>query len=303
MKTYIDNLILDKILHENEEISPKAINVLIEQEEGIAFEWPTLFKYLGEDLFKNFPKFDEKNPFFNLTILSVNQGMEKEILIRLYDELFIQCLTVVKAMPQIQQLYLLNKIREKRLSQSQAIFAETLDHYEKSLIDNPYKTLHGLILFLAWDRLCVQLAIAFEQVYEIPTALQSLQILKDCLVESFKHITTKEETRPSFFRLIEALYAFQLRSENLDAHSESAWMTLCKGADALKSREELSDVLYIDQALAGSGIKEEQVKVITSDSETRVKAAISLAEYMVTTLASEVSDWSYRLVPVEVAHL
>lgn len=300
MKNYIDNRLLRQILSNGQEEFLKSLNS--PEPIVIDFGWVSLFEYLDlGDIFKELPKFDEKDPFFSLSISTLNQGLDKEILIRLYDELFIQNLTVVKAMPQIQQIFLLEKIREKRIAHPQPLFDKALDYYEKYLTKDPYNAIHGLILYFAWDRLCVQLAIIFEHVYADAKALQGLPVLKECLLESFQHITSKGEASPSFFRLIEALFAYQLREENLDTHSEIAWATLCKSSTVLRSRDELPDVFYVDYALADSKKEsQEKIRVFTGEPQEQITIAQALARHMIETLKKEIPDWRYDLSDAEV---
>ncbi len=123
-------------------------------------------------------------------------------------------MTHIKALPCIQAPFLIDRIQKKRqslaLSQINEIFAQSLDDYEQSLLQNPSYTMHDLILYLAWDRVCINLAVIFEHDFSNANH-RGLEVLKECLLESFQHITSEGRTIPSFFRAIEALYAYQMR--------------------------------------------------------------------------------------------
>ena len=139
--------------------------------------------------------------------------------------------------------------------------------------------------------MCVALSAIFEQP-KIKHS-QGLKVLKDCLIESFQHITAQGTAKPSFFRLIETLYAYEMRDENLDNYTEADWLTLCQSSLSLRPREELIDVEYIDQAL-----NDEPIIVLTSDSEEKVRLSFSLANYMIKS-----HDLNYTLSPAKVIHI
>lgn len=271
----------------------------------IAFGWPSLLEYLNlELLFENFPKFDQQDEILHFIIATLSLQPEKERLIHLYDQLFANCLTHVKALPEIQPKFLLNQIQKKRQTDTQV--AQLLDLYERSFVEHLSSTMHDLILYLAWDRVCMNLAIVFEHIDYNTNIINSLKILKECLIESFQHITSQGRTSPSFFRLIETLYAYQMRDENLQTHTEAEWLILCQSARALKSRNLLSDIFYIDAAILEKEKlnkleqKKEIIRVFTLDSPEIVRATLSLAHYMIEKLSHEIPNWQYSLCPIEI---
>jgi hypothetical protein len=257
---------------------------------------------------ENFPTFDKQNELFTLMIYLLPLEAEKEHLIRAYDQVFVECLTHVKAMPQMDPAFLLKHIQQKMQSLTQAdkLFVQSLARYEQRLLEYPAHFMHDLILFLAWDRACVNLAIVFEHPSPDVNIQSGLEVLKECLLESFQHITAHGRTAPGFFRLIETLYAYQMREERLQIHTEDEWTILCESASALKPREILGDVWYIDAAVADEEKlkkmeqENERLKVFTMDSADKVRASLSLARYMIDKLKNETAEWRYSLAPVEV---
>ncbi len=281
MKTYIDNRVMRKA-------------ELITEENQITFSWASLLKYLDmEPLFENFPVFDEENDLFAFMISAIAKDEEEELIIRLYDQVFVECLTHVKAIPQIHLEFILDKIQKNK-----SLFF--LEKYERLLMESPYEAIHGLILYLAWDRVCVNLTKIFEYVFPDLKKREGLETLKKCLVESFLHITGQGKSRPSFFKLMEALYAYQMREENLQAHTEEEWLVLCQGLGVLSHGGDLSDVVYIDAAL---GKSVEPVKIVTLDPAEEVKIGLSLGRCLVDKLKKEFLEWQYDFAPLEIVCL
>lgn len=164
--------------------------------------------------------------------------------------------------------------------------------------------MHDLILYLAWDRVCVHLAIVFENVDQNPNIRNGLEVLKECLLESFQHITSQGKTLPGFFRLVETLYAYQMREEYLQTYTDSEWLILCEGSRALKPRESLGDLLYIDAAVVHdqelNETPKEFLKMFTLEVVEKVNASLSLADYMIEQLKRDDPRWRYNLRPVEI---
>ncbi|WP_068471092.1 hypothetical protein [Candidatus Protochlamydia phocaeensis] len=316
MKAYIDNRLIRRLKNDAEgesnillQVCHQAGILADDQPLHIIFDWPSLLEYIDLSLiFKMFPKFADEHKLFALLISTLTVEPEKDLLIYLFDQLFVECLTQVKSLPQIDQTFLLSQIkrtRESALSSSTAeLFLPALDRYEQQLRENPYHILHDLTLFLAWDRVCVNLAAVFERPSLDSKGQEGLLVLKECLLESFQHITGHGRTVPGFFRLIETLYAYQMREELLENYTDSEWQILCQSAQALRAREELSDVPYIDRAVVDSQDMQiasiEAVKVFTLDSADKVNAGLSLAHYTVEQLKKEAPDWHYSLRSVEV---
>lgn len=306
MKSFIDNRVMQKV-----ELSGSE-NILIEAsvEAGISigdeqilisFGWTSLLKYLGmESLFEKFPEFNEQNELFAFIVSAIAKDGEEELLIRLYEQVFVECLTYVKAVEQIHPSFIISEIQRKRSLGKSELFSCSLDKYESLFVEKPYETIHDLTLYLAWDRVCVNLTKVFECVFPDLRQREGLRIIKECLVESFHHITAHGRTKPSFFRLIEALYAYQMREENLQTHTDEEWLILCQGLGALRSRGDLIDVFYID---ATFGDDLEPKRVFTLDLVDEVKACLSLGQYMVEKLKREVSSWQYDFCPMEIVCL
>lgn len=276
--------------------------------------WPSLLISLNlESLFADFFKFDAQNPLFALIISTLETNQDKELLIHLYDQLFAECLTHIKNLPQVNPQFLVEQIQSKRQNALSPPFSPLIislfDHYEKLIRENPTHARHDLILYLAWDRICVCLALIFEYNSAISDIKPGLDILRECLLESFQHITAHGRTVPSFFRLIEALYAYEMRAENLQTYSEEEWLTLCQGAQALKNREEIADLFYIDGAIIDSQYLEklnstgETLKIFTLEPPKNVEASLLLARYFVEKLKLITSEWHYTLRPLEVGCL
>lgn len=307
MKAFIDNRVVRTIASWNSEQKKTVFleaccnaKLLKDPEEmQLMFQWPSLLEYLDcGSLFEKFPKFDTNNKLFNFIVSAVEKP-EKDFLILLYDHLFAECLTEIKAMSQINPAFLTDQIQKKQQSNAEIhdLFDLSLNAYKKSLIENPSHTMHDLILYLAWDRVCVHFGIIFELVFSGQDPLKGLEILKECLLESFQHIADQGRTRPGFFRLVEALYAYQLREENLQTHTDEEWMILCQSSSVLRSREELSDVCYVDAAIVHhQKPQSEVIKVFTMDSVEKVRAGFLLANHMI----KKLPDWHYMLGSVEV---
>lgn len=320
MKIFIDNKLIQKLTApevqgDGQPLVESFIGMCVlpnNKSLQVNFGWPSLFEYLHlGSLFEKFPKFDDQSNLFAFITSALDLGAETDLLIRLYDQVFVEYLTQVKALPQIHPKFLLEQIQKKRASSSSLVnelFSHPLDKYEKSLMENPANTIHDLILHLAWDRVCTNLAILFELPSSNPTFQKGLEIFKECLLESFQHITGHGKTVPGFFRLLEALYAYQMREERLETYTDAEWLILCQSSRALKPREGLIDLFYIDAALVEEekfkqNHEQDLLKVFTLDSTEKVNAALALADYMIEKLKLEVPDWRYVLRPVEIVCL
>lgn len=314
MKFFIDNQLIQKIAQaDNQELLVKACTdaglIPLDSPIEIVFGWPSLLEYLGlGSLFENFPLFNQQSELFNLIIATLPAKSEKDFLIRLYDQVFVECLTQVKALPYIHLPFLIEQMQKKRQSLFTSplhnLFAPSLERYEKLFLEFPSHTMHDLILYLAWDRVCVYLASVFEHDFSNVDIQPGLKVLQECLLESFQHITAHGRTAPGFFRFIETLYAYHMREEHLPTHTEQEWLTLCQSAKALRPREGLNNVFYIDAAVIHQDIKridqQDPVRGLTLEPAGRVKASVSLAYLMLKKLKEEMVEWQYDLRPVEV---
>lgn len=302
MKLCIDNKLIRKLEQSSETEWKSFIDDSIQRGDlpkdtsrYIIFGWPNLLAYLDlGSLFENFFTFDEHNPLFAYILSSLACWTEEEELFRLYDQVFVECLTHVKALPQIDPRFLVDEIQKR---EALPWFSQTLDQYKNMLMTNPSNAMHDLILYLGWDRVCVNLAMVFEYPSTDLTTLEGLKVLRECLLESFQHITGQGRTLPGFFRLLEALYAFEMRQENLETHNKEEWEILCLGGSVLKPRNAIADVLYIDKAI---GPTKEALTVFTMDTSDNVKATESLAQCILKKLVSEQNNWNFILNPVKI---
>ncbi len=318
MKSFIDNTLLKNlILQKNKDYQELLLEACHEADVPLdsdqmqpIYYWPTLLTCLNlESLFDNFFQLDEEHELFKALIITLNRDLDEELLMRLYDQLFVECLTHVKNLPEIDAAVLLEKIKLKKEEISTEIaplVLPLLDYYETYLSEHRAHAMHNLILFLAWDRMCVNMAKIFEYDSASTIIRPGLNILRACLLESFQHITTQNRTSPSLFRLLEALYADEMRQENLDVHSEEGWSALCQGVRGLRSREELADVFYIDEALTTIKNNENNfsddtiLKVLTAESLERVESTLILVGYLMERIRAIDMQWPYILRPTEV---
>ncbi len=313
MKAYMTNNLIRTISHFKEEeefnafleaYKQASVNLEIDSFQ-LHLNWPSFLEIIDlEALFWSFHPLNEEDALYNFLLSMLNKNDQQVLLTCLYDQVFIDCLTKVKKLPQIDQTFLLNQIQKKRdliqVPLVKKLFAASLNYYEKLLQVDPYHTIHDLTLYLAWDRVCVNLAVIFE--HPSFKSVDGLTTLKECLIESFQHITKQGETTPGFFRFMEALYAILMREENLPIYSEEEWLILCQSAEALRSREIVCDAPYIDRILVDkySNSKKRAQLILTLDSIEKVNASLKLAEFEIKKLNQEKMAWNYSLSPVEI---
>ncbi len=273
MKTFIDQRLACEVQRLKGLMDPSS--------DTLVLSYAALFEYLDlGSLFESFPKLDEDHKLFSLFKTILESDQKNDLLIHFYDQLFTECLTYVKALPQMDPAFLIEQIQKKK--------DPSLDLYEQALTNNPYPIIHGLILHLAWDRMCVYIASLFDRDFS------DLRILKECLVESFDHITAQGKTVPGLFRFIEALYSYYLKKENLQIHTSEEWEILSKGSAILEPRETFVSVPYMD------GVNAECRKVLTLDSLDKVKIGMALATVIFEKLKKEDPNWAYTLSPAQV---
>lgn len=141
--------------------------------------------------------------------------------------------------------------------------------------ENANEAFHDLSLYLAWDRMCAYCSALFENGAE--TNSMGLYIFKMCLIESYEHITLQGRSAPSFHRLAEALFAYEMREEHLQKHSEEDWTILSKSSQVLNSWDELLDRPYIDLAVV---VEPSIMTMLTKDSQERIQLAWEFANLM-----------------------
>lgn len=297
MKVFIDNNLISQTpsdVKNNFKFKPES--------EDIQLNWPSLLNLIGlGDILRNLPPFDSNNnlyKYFN-GILAFNP--KDEYLFEVYDQMFAESLTEIKNLDEIQQSNLLTRIQKKRSLGELDLFNEALIEFEFLLREHPYEIMHDLILYLGWDRMCVRVAILFDEC-KSTNAFKSLEVLKNCLLESFEHITKQERTKPGFYRLVETLFAFEMREENLQKHQEEVWQILCKSTRALMPRDELMNAHYIDEAISNTTDKE-PIRVITEDTPEKVDTVIALTNLMLRRIKAQLPYWPYTLLKSDIIHL
>lgn len=290
MKTLIDYRLVQKIVADND---AKNVVSLLEGASEVVLGWTSFLECIGlRSILDKFPEFDEKNKVFVLIKDILSTAPERELVIRLYDQIFVECLTQVKALLDVDPAYFLDQIERKRASFP---FPEAFNFYEKAFTERPYEIMHDLTFHLGWDRVCVYIAALFDG------GFAGSQIFKECLVESFIHIKKEGKTSPGFFRLIEALYSYYLRDENIHMHKEEEWLILSKGSASLQAREELISIPYIDGFLTDVAKDKSAIgKILTMDSMDRVQTSLNLAECIIQKLEKEDSNWDFQIEPMEI---
>lgn len=274
----------------------------------VTFSWPSLLEYLElGQILTRLPSFD-KHLLFEATVSALCEVDNPEDLFYIYDSLFTEMLKWVKSLPEIEPAFLLKKIDEKKDSLSfwemGKILSPALTVKERALRENTPNAMHDLVLYLAWDRMCVSMGRLFDYQSADEKYLQNLKKLKWCLVESYQHIAGQGRTSPSFYRMIEALFYYQMREEHLQLHPEADWELLTKSFPALKDPNELVDLFYIDHAVVPDSQEEEWPSChLTLDPPEVVQCRLSLAHYMIERLKEEIPRWNYILRPGEIIHL
>lgn len=268
---------------------------------SLSFCWPSLLEYLelGE-LFSNFTIFDETSPLFIATISALKEVENPEDLFYIYDSLFTEMLKQVKALPEVDAPFLLQKIHEKKGKLSflelEKVLSPAIAAKEKALQENAPYAMHDLVLYLAWDRMCVCMGRIFDYQSSDARFLYNLKALKWCLIESYQHIVNQGRTFPSFYRLMEALFYYQMREEHLQQHTEDEWELLSQSFQVQKNPNKLVDVFYIDQAIVPTSYKEEKPGYhLTLDSPEIVEQRLALADYMISRLKEEMPQWHFTL--------
>lgn len=286
MPVFIDNRLL-KLLLEG--------SVFSENLGQIEMERSSFLTCIGlGKILESFPAFDEKNTFFAFCSSDLTFDLEKEVVTYLYDQIFVQCLTDVQNSLKIEASFLLEQIEEKEKTVPDCLSSALL-RYKERLMDSPKELIHDLTLYLAWDLVCLRIAILFENISSDPRNQNLLQGLQECLLESFTHITQQGKTKPDFFRMCEALYANAMREENLQEYPQEEWEILSKSCQALMPRKELSDVFYLSLEDIGG-------KVFTLDSPHKVQAVLHLAKYMMQKIKQEIPSWQHVISPLEVVY-
>ncbi len=217
-------------------------------DDQIQLNWPSLLELLGLGaIYLSLPVFDPTNPLFEATVSTLSLHGEREVVHHVYDHLFAECLRQIQTLPQLNAPSLIQAI-EKVHQQSESPLSAALGTYETAFKEKPADTMHDLILYLAWDRMCIWMGRLFDHQLSHANFIQALEYLKECLIESYLHISQDGRTIPGIYRMIEALFFFEMREENLQKHSASDWDLLSKSFPALSSQDELIDDYHLDGA-------------------------------------------------------
>ena len=305
MKISIDNQVVRLLAADPE----KALATpLTSHGRSLSFSWPSLLEYLGLGrLLSRLSPFDQTHPLYNAAVSALCEVNNPEDLFYIYDSLFAEMLKQVKSLSEIDASFLLQKIEEKKafpFAEIEKIVSPALAAQEKALRENAPRAMHDLILYLAWDRMCLCMARLFDDPCQEPRFLQNLRQLNWCLVESFHHIAGQGKTSPSFYRLIEALFYYQMRKEHLQIHSEAEWELLSQSFSVLKDPNELIDFFYIDSALAAeSAPATVSACHLTLDPPAAVECRLALARYILSRIKEIFPKWNYSLISSDIIHL
>lgn len=307
MKISIDNQIVRLLSVAVDKVLSSPLGEKIEGQ--LSFSWPSLLEYLElGQLLSRIAPFDKTHLLFQAAISALCEVDNPEDLFYIYDSLFTEMLKKIKALPEIDSAFLLQKIEEKkgRLSflEMEKILSPAIAAQEKALKENASYAMHDLILYLAWDRMCVCMARLFDYQFANTRFQKNLKNLKWCLIESYQHIASQGMTRPSFYRMLEALFYYQMREENLQLHPEADWELLTQSFSALKGPNELVDIFYIDHAVVPESQEEQGISChLTLDPPELVQSRLALASYMVGRLKEDFPQWKYTLRPGNIIHL
>lgn len=188
----------------------------------LLLRWPTFLACLDlESLYTQLPE----RPFHQICLKTLLEG-DRDQVIHLFDRLFAENLCLIKDLPEINPSLLQQK------PDSRFLFS--------------FSSLHDLILYLGWERMCISVQGLFDEQSSDGNFLRNLVVMKECLIESYLHIAQDGKTRPSLYRLLEALFFYHMREENLQKHTEEEWKILNQSFPVLKDQSSLADIFYID---------------------------------------------------------
>jgi hypothetical protein len=301
MKLSFDNQIVRLFADEAEKVLDGPLKSY--EESSIHLSWPSFLEYLElGDLLSRLPPFDEQQLLFKATTTALCEVDNPEDLFYIYDSLFTTVLKQIKSLPEMEPEFLIEKINQKRNKLSfwemEKFLSPALAAHERALRKNAVETMHDLVLYLAWDRMCVCMGRLFDFPSTDLKFQMNLKRLRWCLIESFQHISGQGKTTPSFYRLMEALFYYQMREEHLQIHSESDWELLQKSFPVLKDQNELVDLFYIDHAISNQNVSH-----LTLDPPETIQSRIALAKYMIGQLKEEIPEWNLTLHDCNIIHL
>jgi hypothetical protein len=244
------------------------------------------------------PVFDETNPLFESTVSTLSAQGNREVVHYVYDHLFAENLRQIQALPQMHAAWMIQAIRAKR-QEVNSFISSPLAVYEAACEQNPSHFMHDLVLYLAWDRMCIWMGCLFDHQRIEPPFLQALVYLKECLMESYQHLVQNGRTKPGIYRMMEAFFFMEMREENLQHHTPSDWELLSRSFQAITPQDKLIDVPYIDEAVV---VKERPVEglsacIVASDSLELVTSRLRFASWTMERIAAPYPEWRYRLIP------
>lgn len=288
MKLVIDKQLVDALALQNSGLEKNAI---LMEPHTIDLRWPTFLESLGlGSILHSLPDFTEK------CILTLQSYKDETELFHLFDGLFAENLTQIKSIPEINAAYLLQAIRDHEIK---PWFSDSLLPFKYRFIENPGQTMHDLILYLGWDRMCIAMSCIWDYQSADPEFQRGVEVLKECLIESFQHIHKDGKTAPSLYRLFEALFFYYMREENIQKHTDEEWNLLNQGFQILKSPEGMADIFYIDDML----LPNENQIYITLDLSEKINIRLAFANFMMNRLRAEVPLWNYEVYQKEIVSL
>ncbi len=295
MKLIIDNQIIKLI---KAEMFKTPDNLFTEQNNQVTLRWPSLLEYLDlGSIFSQLPEFNQTNPLFQATVTTLHSYVDQDTIFNIYDRLFAENLTLIKVLPQLQSVALLQAIEHQPKLANLEIenaLSFSLKHYKTALTLNNRNAMHDLILYLGWDRMCAWISRLFDYQSQDTNFVKGLKILKECLIESFLHISHQDQTPPSFYCLLEALVFYYMREECLQKHSSDEWIILSQSFQLIKQKDELADFFYIDDGIVKKSKTPSESLYLTLESSDKVNARITLAELILGKIKSDFPAWNYE---------
>ncbi len=298
----VDNKIVKLLAHDAAKIIHNPI--FSNPDDRIRFRWPSLLEYLElGSVLSDLPTFDETQPLFVACVATLCAHEEKDVVCYVYDRLFAEILNQIKSLPQINAVFLLEAIKKRRqdpsFSKVERVLSSTLAAYETALQEIESQTIQNLTLYLAWDRMCMSMRRLFDYPSTDPKFIKGLDVLKECLIESYQHIEAQGQTAPGIYRMLEAFLFYHMREENIQKHTATEWAMLAQSFQILKEQGDLVDYFYIDDA-----VKEDNSECyVTLESSVRVNSRLALAKYLMNQLKLTVLDWHYILNPKKIVYL
>lgn len=276
MALLLDHKTIDFLAHHKEMIEP----YLATEKESFLFNWSSFFGVLEiKMVFEDFSFCEREDPLFQATISSLLEIQKEEDLFYLYDSLFSSCLQKIYSLPWLQAEALFLKMVEQKQKKKGFWQEKLLDCYENYFLQEGLKKIHqDLVLSLTWDRFCLLSSQLFDFPSKEPLVLQNLARFKDCLIDSYHHIVGQKKSRPSFFRLVNALFYYEVREERIDLHSAFEWQLLTQSFPLLLLDHEISSCSYVD-FWVNQEKKIEEVKILTVDSLEIVQAKKALSSW------------------------